>query len=109
MNKYRRLIDEFDYVTKKIYEIPYLANFCALSRGDGNLITIEAPPDKIPKTKVIVLEKGRIAFTGSVEEFEKSDLPTIKELATLDHHDHSNDPYFTDPWDKRRRPKEQIL
>ena len=56
-----------------------------------------------------VLVGGRVVFSGTAEEFHKSDLPAIKELVTLDYHDHSNDPYFTDPWDKRRRPKEEIL
>jgi phospholipid/cholesterol/gamma-HCH transport system ATP-binding protein len=76
------------YVTKKIHEFDYLAN---------------------PNTKVMVLENGRIVFSGSVGEFKTSDLPAIKELKTLDHHDHSKDPYSADPWDKRRRPKETIL
>lgn len=97
------------YVTKKIHELPYLANYCAMTRADGQVVTMEAPPDKLPKTKVLVLEGGKIAFTGSVEDFTKSDLPAIRELAALDHHDHSRDPYFTDPWDKRRRPLEAIL
>jgi len=76
------------YVTKKIYELDYLAN---------------------PKTTVMVLENGRIVFRGSVEEFKTSELTAIKELATLEHHDHSRDPYFPDPWDKHRHPAETIL
>jgi hypothetical protein len=31
------------------------------------------------------------------------------ELVTLERHDHSEDPYFPDPWDKHRRPAEAIL
>jgi hypothetical protein len=42
-------------------------------------------------------------------EFAKSDLPAIAELSALDHHNHMNDPYFEDPWDKRRHPAEAIL
>ena len=76
------------YVTKKIHELDYLANV---------------------KTRVMVLKDGRIAFSGSVEEFTARELPAIKELLTLDHHDHSRDPFFPDPWDKHRRPKETIL
>jgi hypothetical protein len=56
-----------------------------------------------------VLEDGRIAFEGSATEFAESDLKAIQELSTLDHHNHSDDPHFTDPWDKRRRPLEAIL
>jgi phospholipid/cholesterol/gamma-HCH transport system ATP-binding protein len=97
------------YVTKKTYEIPYLANFYAVTREDGQVITMEAPPEKLPNTRVMVLENGRIAFIGSVEGFTKSQLSAIKELAALDRHDHFKDPYFTDPWNKARRPLEAIL
>jgi phospholipid/cholesterol/gamma-HCH transport system ATP-binding protein len=97
------------YVTKKIYEIPHLANFSASRSANGEVLIREAPPDNVPKTRVIVLDAGRIVFNGSVEEFQESDLPAITELLALDQHDHSKDPYFTDPWDKRRRSTEQIL
>jgi len=97
------------YVTKKIYEIPYLANFRAVVRADGRVITLQAPSDELPKTRVIVLDKGKIFFAGSAAEFKESGLPAIRDLVALDRHDHSNDPYFTDPWDKRRRPDEVIL
>jgi phospholipid/cholesterol/gamma-HCH transport system ATP-binding protein len=96
------------YVTKKPFELPYLADYYASADVGGRIMINEAPLDKLPRTKVLVLERGRIAFAGSVAEFQKSDLPAIKELLTLDHHDHSQDPYFPDPWDKRRRPKEEI-
>jgi ABC-type transporter Mla maintaining outer membrane lipid asymmetry ATPase subunit MlaF len=97
------------YVTKKVYEIPHLAHFHASQIAGGDVVITEAPRDMLPETKVIVLEDGRIAFIGTFEEFQKSDLPAIRELITLDHHDHSKDPYFTDPWDKRRQPKEKLL
>ncbi len=97
------------YVTKKTHEIRYLTDFCAMSRADGQVVTMEALPEKLPKTRVLVLEVGKIAFIGSVEDFTESELPAIKELAALDPHDHSKDPYFTDPWDKRRRPLEAVL
>ena len=76
------------YVTKKIHEFDYFAS---------------------PNTKVIVLEEGSIVFCGSVEDFKKSEIPAIREMATLDRHDHADDPYFSDPWDKNRRPEETIL
>jgi len=97
------------YVTKKIHEIPHLANLIASRSDKGEIVIVEAPPDKLPKTRVIVLEQGRIAFDGPVEEFQKSELPAVRELMTLDRHEHSKDPYFADPWDKRRRPKEKLL
>lgn len=97
------------YVTKKIYEIPQLANFRASQTEDGQVVITQAAPESLPKTRVFVLDNGRIAFTGTVDEFQKSDLPVIKELLALDRHDHSKDIYFADPWDKRRLPKEPLL
>lgn len=73
------------YVTKKVHEIEYL------------------------RSRVIVLDQGRIVFDGPEAEFARSELRPIHELLTLDHHDHSDDPYFDDPWDKRREPSESIL
>jgi phospholipid/cholesterol/gamma-HCH transport system ATP-binding protein len=96
------------YVTKKIHEIQYLANFRAELAG-SDIKIMEAPPTRLPRTKVIVLEDGGIAFEGSATEFAESDLKPIRELLTLDNHNHSRDPHFTDPWDKRRRPLETIL
>src|ERR1044071_7026859 len=89
------------YVTKKIHEIHYLATYRAETLSDGEIRIIEAPSTNLPKTRVIVLEEGRIAFDGSAAEFAQSELKAIQDLTTLDHHDHSNEPNFTDPWDKR--------
>ncbi len=97
------------YVTKKIHELDYLSHFRAERDADGNVSTSEAPPTNLPMTRVMVLDAGSIVFDGSVADFEKSDLPEIKELVTLERHDHSKDPYFTDPWDKRRHAAESIL
>jgi phospholipid/cholesterol/gamma-HCH transport system ATP-binding protein len=96
------------YVTKKTYEIPHFANFRASQSLNGEVLITEGSPDQ-SRTRVMVLKRGRIAFEGSVAEFQTSDLRVIKELIELDHHDHSADPYFPDPWDKRRRPKDEIL
>jgi len=97
------------YVTKKMHEIDYLANYRAEADRDGKVNTIKAPPDKVATTKVMVLEDGRIAFEGSAQEFAHSEIPAIREMLTLDRHDHSTDPQFADPWDKRRHPAETIL
>jgi phospholipid/cholesterol/gamma-HCH transport system ATP-binding protein len=97
------------YVTKKIHEIDYLAHFRAERDADGNMSTREASETNMPLTRVIVLDNGRIVFNGSVEDFTKSEVPAIRELLTLERHYHETDPYFTDPWDKRRHPAETIL
>ena len=75
------------YVTKKIHEFPYLDTSAELVNGEVHVI--EALAGGLPKTRIMVLEEGRIAFIGSLKEFESSNLPAIKQLATLDTHDHS--------------------
>jgi phospholipid/cholesterol/gamma-HCH transport system ATP-binding protein len=97
------------YVTKKVYEIPYLANYQAETLTNGEIKIVEAPTSNLPKTRVLVLEDGKIAFIGSATEFANSDLKPIQDLISLDRHDHSREPYFADPWDKRRKPAEAIL
>jgi phospholipid/cholesterol/gamma-HCH transport system ATP-binding protein len=97
------------YVTKKIHEIDYLGNYHAVTSPDEDIKIVAAPTTNLPKTKVIILENGAIAFSGTVAEFKSSKLQLIQELSALDHHDHTKDPYFPDPWDKRRHPAETIL
>ena len=84
------------YVTKKIHELDYLAH----SRAEAA---------DLPRTRVMVMDGGRIVFEGAVEDFAKCELPAIRELLTLDRHDRSTNAYFSDPWDKRRHPAEAIL
>jgi phospholipid/cholesterol/gamma-HCH transport system ATP-binding protein len=97
------------YVTKRMQEISYLANYRAVDDGQGGLSIEEAPANHQPPTRVMLLDSGRIVFMGSVEELQTSDSPLIKDFVVLDPHDHSADPYYPDPWDKRRRPKRDIL
>lgn len=96
------------YVTKKIYELPYLSKYVALQEEDRIVIN-EAPPGKLPMTRIIVLEAGRIVFNDSLSEFQITDLAAVRRLLTLDHHNHSADPYFPNPWDKSREPLERLL
>ncbi len=97
------------YVTKKMHEIPYLANYRAVDDGKGGFTITEAPADRRPQMRIMLLDSGKIAFMGSVDDFQNSDSPLIKEFIAVDPHDHSADPYYPDPWDKRRKPKTEIL
>lgn len=97
------------YVTKKTHELAYLARYNAITSPRGEIKIVEASETSSPRTRILILERGQIAFDGSIDQFERSDLPAIKDLLTLDHHNHSVDPYFSDPWDKRRQPNESIL
>jgi phospholipid/cholesterol/gamma-HCH transport system ATP-binding protein len=99
------------YVTKKPYEVPYLATHRAIARPDGT-ITIDDVSSRIeaaPRTRVMVLDAGRIVFTGSVTEFEASTLPIVTRLTQAENGTTLSDFYTPDPWDKERRPKETIL
>jgi phospholipid/cholesterol/gamma-HCH transport system ATP-binding protein len=97
------------YVTKKLDEIPYLATHRAQkSSGD---VTIEEAAQKstAPHTRVMVLDAGRIVFTGTVAEFEGSSLPTVTRLTHADNGTIISSFATSDPWDKTRRPSERIL
>ncbi len=98
------------YVTKKPYEIPYLATHRALTGPDGDITIAEvASQSEAPRTKVMVLEAGRIVFTGSVTEFAASTLPVVTRFTQADNGTRFSDFYTPDPWNKERRPKETIL
>jgi phospholipid/cholesterol/gamma-HCH transport system ATP-binding protein len=96
------------YVTKKLDEIPYLATHRAKATSDGVVIE-DASGVNRPQTRVMVLDQGRIAFMGSVSEFEDSSLDVVSRLTHA--FDTTDAPHFTtfDPWDKRRRPRERVL
>jgi phospholipid/cholesterol/gamma-HCH transport system ATP-binding protein len=96
------------YVTKRPQEIPYLASYRALEDGKGEISISKAAAEQMPETKIIVLDSGRIAFSGSVAEFEKSTLPAIENLRLV-HQTEGPEYYVANPWDKRRKPKEEIL
>ena len=98
------------YVTKKPYEISYLASHRAIAGPDGNIEIGEvAPQSEAPRTRVMVLDAGRIVFTGSDTEFAASTLPVVTRLTQADNGTTFSDFYTPDPWDKQRRPKETIL
>lgn len=101
------------YVTKKPAEFPYLTNFSATKTTEGRVTIREAAPDKLPNTRIMVLEAGRIIFTGRLAEFEGCKLPSVRRMLALEQPDqqpdHSEVTYFQDPWDKTRQAVEKIL
>src|ERR1044071_8161781 len=80
------------YVTKKIHELAYLARYYASTNSKGEVTILEAFATNLPRTRVVILEQGQIAFQGSLEEFASSDIAFIQDLLTLDHHNHSAEP-----------------
>jgi phospholipid/cholesterol/gamma-HCH transport system ATP-binding protein len=96
------------YVTKKLDEISYLAQHRA--KKTENQVFIEKATGKSgPRSRVLVLAHGQIIFTGSVDEFETSNLPEVIRLTKADNGTVFSDYGVLDPWDKRRRPLEEIL
>ncbi len=96
------------YVTKKLDEIPYLATHRAIQSSSGVIIE-DATSKTAPRTRVMVLDEGRIAFTGSVAEFETNPLRAVARLTHADNGTEISDFPVADPWDKTRRPRERIL
>jgi len=96
------------YVTKKLDEIPYLARHRA-NRTDVGIAVEEVTEADAPKTRLMVLDGGRIIFTGSISEFEDSSLPAVVRLTHAENGTVLSDFVTSDPWDKRRRPRDQIL
>jgi ABC-type multidrug transport system ATPase subunit len=96
------------YVTKKLDEMPYLATHRA-KQSAGSVTIDEASGETAPRTKVLVLDDGRIVFTGSVAEFEGSSLPSVSRLTHADNGTVISDFPVLDPWDKTRRPRERVL
>ena len=93
------------YVTKKIHEISYLSNYKAIKVSSDDIMIREEKHD----SRIIVLDAGQIVFDSTLAEFYSSDLPAVRELLTLDQHDHTKDPYFQNPWDAKRKPREKLL
>ena len=67
------------YVTKKLDEIPYLANRRATRTGD-QIVIEETTRESCPRTRVMVLARGQIIFTGSSAKFQASTPQEVTRL-----------------------------
>ena len=97
------------YVTKKLDEIPYLATHRAGQSGQEVIIEEVASTQELPPSRVLVLDEGRIVFTGSVAEFQASTLPAVIRLTHAENGTVLSNYVTSDPWDKRRRPQDRLL
>lgn len=97
------------YVTKKLDEISYIATHRARQIGDKVVIEEVTASHDLPTSRVMVLDEGKITFTGSVADFEASSLPAVTRLTRGGTRTVISDYAVTDPWDKRRRPAEPVL
>ncbi len=101
------------YVTKELHEIPYLANYCAVKSDSGEITIrdIRASADepaggKANQLEVIVLEAGRIVFSGAPAEFESTDLPAVMLMTHPGPSAPPTDTYIPDPWRSSKKPGE---
>ena len=95
------------YVTKRLDEFAYLASRSATAQ-DGGVVTIGTAATP-PRTRILVLDRGRVVFEGSVAEFETTSLPAVTRLTQADNGTVFSDYNPPDPWDKKRKPREAIL
>jgi phospholipid/cholesterol/gamma-HCH transport system ATP-binding protein len=93
------------YVTKKLDEIPYLASHRARRNGAGVIIEEAA----VPGARVIVLDEGRIIFEGIIAAFQSNSLPAVRRLTHWEAETVTSGFAPSDPWAKRRLPREPIL
>lgn len=96
-------------VTKELNQIPHLVKFFAATDERGAVRISSRLPDEATSIKVMVLEKGRIAFEGSYAEFEKSQLAAVKHLTDPEPGIGKSDSFISDPWGRELPPEEKLL
>lgn len=94
-------------VTKRLDQIPYLATHKALVESDGS-VNIRKAAEGEYKTRVMMLDKGVIGFSGTAEEFESSPLTSVTYLTHAENGTILSDFYTPNPWSKKRKIKEEI-
>lgn len=94
-------------VTKRLDQIPYLATHKALIESDGSVSFSEAT-ERECKTRVMMLDKGVIGFSGTSAEFESSRIPSVMYLTHAENGTILSNYYTPDPWSKKRKPKEAV-
>ena len=93
-------------VTKELHQIPHLVHHQAIEDETGEVTIQRIDGTHDPNVKVMVLEKGEIAFFGSPEEFQNSTLPAVVYLTHPETGLHMSDEYFRDPWSSSRKKKD---
>jgi len=90
------------YVTKELHEIPYLAAHRARKDAEGKVAIARNGVETSADLKVILLDRGKIAFFGSPAQFEANTSPAVLRMT----HPAPGAPISTaeiaDPWSKKR-------
>lgn len=99
------------FVTKSMHEIPYLAKHRARHDDEGQVsiesVTAEGPKAWAVPMRVLVLEAGRMAFFGSVADFQESQAPAVRHLLQPVNQDVVNHFEYADPWQQNRKSREE--
>lgn len=97
------------FVTKDLKEIPYIASRVAVADESGSVV-IRKVDGVLPKPmRVMLLEEGRIAFIGTVDEFQTSTLPAVLRMSSPETARPESGEAVADPWSKTRRRKDKLL
>ena len=97
------------FVSKVMHEIEYLATRYARTDEAGNILVREAGTHHQPKTRVMVLDEGKIVFLGNHDEFKHSQLHAITQLVNPHPNIVTPDFYTADPWSKKGRSADKLL
>lgn len=99
------------FVTKSMHEIPYLAGHRACRDAEGQVsiesVGTERPSESAVPMRVLVLEAGRVAFFGSVADFQVSQDPAVRHLLQPVHQDVGAHFEYADPWQQNRKGRDE--
>jgi phospholipid/cholesterol/gamma-HCH transport system ATP-binding protein len=88
------------FVSKELNQISYLSHHVAVQTESGVEI-LPADAAHPSRTSVRVLENGRIAFSGTWEEFHESDTPAVTALTHPERLPRKKDAYVPEHWKHR--------
>jgi phospholipid/cholesterol/gamma-HCH transport system ATP-binding protein len=97
------------YVTKELREITYIDSHLAVEDGSGSVVVTEAGQGTRKPMRVMVLDKGQVAFLGSPEEFQTNRSPAVLRLTHPESGRPTTNEFIADPWSKKRRPKDKLF
>jgi ABC-type methionine transport system ATPase subunit len=97
------------FVTKELHQIPYLVSYYAVEDEAGAVDILKGGGGGTSKTRVMLLDGGRIAFQGSYQEFESSTLPSVTALTHPHTSTRTEDTYNPNPWSDKLKPKDPLF
>jgi len=94
-------------VTKEMHEIRYLATHHAERNQAGEVRVVEGAPREAPQVEIMVVDEGRIVFTGRLEEFEASELPSVRVMTRPPAAAPTGQADSRDPWADRWKHEDE--